>query len=86
MHRSTSLTLTAAALALATAWPALAADYDPPILLEDAPSYVPVEVGSSWYLRGDVSYNANSPVYDVDGAANLRFGGGLGVGYQFKDL
>lgn len=41
---------------------ALAADYDPPmaveqpVIIEEAPEYVPVEVGSGWYLRGDVSY------------------------------
>ncbi|MBZ9737486.1 MULTISPECIES: outer membrane protein [unclassified Mesorhizobium] len=35
---------------------ALAADYDPPIYVDQAPDYVPVEVGSGWYLRGDVSY------------------------------
>lgn len=35
---------------------ALAADYDPPIFVEEAPEWVPVEIGSGWYLRGDVSY------------------------------
>jgi opacity protein-like surface antigen len=33
-----------------------AADYDPPIYVEDVPT-VPIEVGSGWYLRGDVAYN-----------------------------
>lgn len=33
-----------------------AADYDPPIFVEEAPEYVPVEVGSGWYLRGDIGY------------------------------
>jgi len=36
--------------------PALAADYDPPIYVDQAPEYQPVEVGSGWYLRGDVGY------------------------------
>jgi len=36
--------------------PVLAADYDPPVVVEEAPEYVPVEVGSGWYLRGDVGY------------------------------
>jgi opacity protein-like surface antigen len=37
---------------------ALSADYDPPIYVEQAADeYQPVEVGSGWYLRGDVSYD-----------------------------
>lgn len=35
---------------------ASAADYDPPIFVEQPDEYVPVEIGSGWYLRGDVSY------------------------------
>ncbi|MGF7006413.1 outer membrane beta-barrel protein [Aminobacter sp. BE322] len=48
----------ALALAAMTLWPlaATAADYDPPIVVEEAPEYVPVEVGSGWYLRGDIGY------------------------------
>lgn len=49
-----------AALSLAATmfWPlvAQAADYQPPVVIEEAPEYVPVEVGSGWYLRGDVGY------------------------------
>jgi opacity protein-like surface antigen len=45
-----------AAFALLPAAGALAADYDPPIVIEDAAEYVPVELGSGWYLRGDVGY------------------------------
>lgn len=41
---------------LALAGPALAADYDPPVYVDQAPEYQPVEVGSGWYLRGDVGY------------------------------
>jgi opacity protein-like surface antigen len=48
--------LAATALAM-PALPASAADYDPPIYVDDAPEYVPVEVGSGWYLRGDIGYN-----------------------------
>ncbi len=52
--------LPAAAVSLVAA-PAGAADfdapiYDPPIYVERMPEYVPVEVGSGWYLRGDVTY------------------------------
>lgn len=47
------LALSAAGL---PALPVLAADYDPPIYVDEAPEYQPVEVGSGWYLRGDVGY------------------------------
>ena len=44
-------------MALATsAIPALAADYDPPIVIDAVDDYVPVEVGNGWYLRGDLGY------------------------------
>lgn len=73
---------------LATA-PAMAADYDPPIVVEEAPEWVPVEVGSGWYLRGDLTYNVSKPVYDFEFLGektdNLRFGGGIGFGYHFTD-
>lgn len=77
---------------LAAAVPALSADfsYDPPIFVEQMPDYVPVEVGTGWYLRGDITYNLNRPTYrfSVLGTEteNNRFGGGLGIGYQFTDL
>lgn len=45
-----------AALAITASAQAIAADYDPPIFIEEAPEWVPVEIGSGWYLRGDVSY------------------------------
>ncbi|WP_274627491.1 outer membrane protein [Arvimicrobium flavum] len=35
---------------------AMAADYEPPIIIDEAPEVVPVEVGSGWYLRGDIGY------------------------------
>lgn len=49
--------LSTVAAAMLPVTQSLAADYDPPIFIEDAPEYVPVEVGSGWYLRGDVGYN-----------------------------
>lgn len=76
-------------LSLAAAAPlqALAADYDPPLMVEEAAEYVPVEVGSGWYLRGDIGYNLNETPYEFDylGAEtdNTRIFGSLGVGYQF---
>lgn len=47
------LLLAASALAPTVA---VAADYDPPIYVEEGPEYQPVEVGSGWYIRGDISY------------------------------
>jgi len=78
--------LSAACVAL-VAGPAFAADYDPPIYIEEAPEFVPVEIGSGWYLRGDISYNSGRPVYKSKqhGISNRRFGGGAGVGYHFTD-
>lgn len=82
---STFRVLFASAVAAALAGPALAADYDPPIFIEEAPEFVPVEIGSGWYLRGDISYSAGDPVYDFTGVTHRRFGGGVGVGYHFTD-
>lgn len=69
--------------------PSMAADYEPPIFVESGPEYVPVEVGSGWYLRGDVTYNANRPAYEFSlfgqDSKNNRFGGELGFGYYFTD-
>jgi opacity protein-like surface antigen len=59
-----------------------AADMSPPPPILRAPPVPYVEVGSSWYLRGDFSYrmfdiaNTNGP----EDAAVL----GFGVGYQFN--
>lgn len=81
-----ALSLVAAALWQA---PAGAADYDPPIIVDDAPEYVPVEVGSGWYLRGDIGYNFNDPVYDFtllgQETDNTRINGSIGAGYHFND-
>jgi len=49
------LALTVASMAILPFAAASAADYDPPIA-PAAEEYVPVEVGSGWYLRGDVGY------------------------------
>ena len=45
------------AAAAALPLPAFAADYDPPIVVDQPVEEVPVEVGSGWYLRGDIGYN-----------------------------
>lgn len=60
------IALAVAATALTPLSTALAADYDPPIYVDQAPEYVPVEVGSGWYLRGDVSYIAKDRVGSID--------------------
>ena len=73
--------------------PSLAADYDPPIIIDDAPEVVPVEVGSGWYLRGDVGYNISSRTKNRSGdlfgisasEENTQFFGGGGFGYNFTD-
>lgn len=66
-----------------------AADYDPPIFVEEAPEYVPVEVGSGWYLRGDIGYSATETPYDFtflgEDTDNSRIFGGVGMGYRFTD-
>lgn len=78
--------------------PALAADLDPPIYADQAPEYTPVEVGSGWYLRGDVGYQFEG-AYDDErsldrdyrlGSVDLDqsedyFTGSLGFGYHFTD-
>ena len=64
--------LLAAALA-AQFSPAFAADYDPPIVVDDAPEYQPVEVGSGWYLRGDIGYAFSKSYKDIDYDANNSF-------------
>ena len=56
-----ALTLAAAGLAASAA---VAADYDPPIFVEETPEYVPVEVGSGWYLRGDLAYDVRRNLQD----------------------
>ncbi|MBA3448215.1 MAG: porin family protein, partial [Pseudaminobacter sp.] len=61
---SRALLAAAAFAGLGTAQ-AIAADYDPPIFVEEAAEYVPVEVGSGWYLRGDVGYILSTEMGDV---------------------
>ena len=66
-----------------------AADYDPPIFVEEAPEFVPVEIGSGWYLRGDVGYNVGKPRYDFtllgEEVSHKRFTGSIGAGYHLSD-
>lgn len=81
----------ALALAATMLWPlaAIAADYEPPVVVEEAPEYVPVEVGSGWYLRGDIGYNFNKSPYDFTlfdvESSSTRVTGSIGAGYHFTD-
>ncbi len=59
MRRHQCLLAGLAALATISTLPAVAADYEPPMVVDNAPDYVPVEIGSGWYLRGDVGYMTN---------------------------
>ncbi|MBX3568445.1 MAG: porin family protein [Rhizobiaceae bacterium] len=64
MFLSKRIALALAAAALLPAAYANAADYDPPVYVEPAEEYVPVEVGSGWYLRGDIGYVADKQYRD----------------------
>lgn len=73
---------------------ALAADYDPPIFVDDAPEFVPVEVGNGWYLRGDIGYNFDSNFESYDfleypglsySEDNTSIFGSIGAGFHFTD-
>jgi opacity protein-like surface antigen len=89
LHSHLKLPLLATALLVsASAW---AADYDPPIVVDDVPEFVPVETGSGWYLRGDVGYSFERTEADFSGLPGIDvsrgdFGGGGGVGYHFTDF
>jgi opacity protein-like surface antigen len=70
MNASLRVLMSATALTLsAVALPALAADYEPPIVVDQPIEEVPVEVGSGWYLRGDIGYNV---AVDEDGSFDFR--------------
>jgi len=89
--RSLTRTTLAASIAMSLSSAVYAADLDPPII-EHTPEIVPVEVGSNWYLRGDIGY-----VFTVAPSASWRavnffnesvddtWMAGIGFGYQFND-
>ena len=58
MRTSSLIVSLLTAAALAPGGMAIAADYEPPVVEIGDPveEYVPVEIGSGWYLRGDVGY------------------------------
>ncbi len=61
--------IAAATTAAIATTPAIAADYDPPIVVDKAPEFVPVEVGNGWYLRGDIGYSFGA---EANGPASYR--------------
>lgn len=94
MNRIFRVTLPLALATLSIAAPAIAADYDPPMVIDDADDYVPVEVGNGWYLRGDIGYKLNTPYRDVQFGPSpifsqeeniLPVNGSVGFGYRFTD-
>ena len=93
MTLTSRIVLAFAGLGLLPLTPAVAADYDPPIYVDQAPDYVPVEVGSGWYLRGDVSYLVQKSFKDDDFAFTpASFSekedpifASIGFGYHFND-
>lgn len=88
------------AAALFAATSVQAADYDPPIVVDEAPEYQPVEIGSGWYLRGDIgyafatsaglptyrTYNSTSGTYsdNVFATAGINTGINGGVGFGYR--
>ncbi|MGX5826113.1 outer membrane protein [Mesorhizobium sp. 43Arga] len=93
MTLKSRIVLALAGLGLLPLTPAVAADYDPPIYADQAPDYVPVEVGSGWYLRGDVSYLVQKSFKNDDFAFTPAsfdekedpIFASIGFGYHFND-
>ena len=93
MTLTSRIVLALAGLGLLPLTPAIAADYDPPIYTDQAPDYVPVEVGSGWYLRGDVSYLVQKSFKNDDFAFTPAsfdekedpIFASIGFGYHFND-
>ncbi|MEM1376750.1 MAG: outer membrane beta-barrel protein [Pseudomonadota bacterium] len=68
MNQYRSRLLSAAAIFATLAAPALAADADEVIFVDDANFVKPAELGSSWYIRGEIGYN-------FDGRHDVSVGG-----------
>jgi opacity protein-like surface antigen len=90
MKLKSRIALALAAIVLMPVTQAASADYDPPIYVDQAPDYQPVEVGSGWYLRGDVGYAFSHPFDDTSnnpGFSHSRtlFDASVGMGYHFND-
>ncbi|MDX8460923.1 outer membrane protein [Mesorhizobium humile] len=98
MTLKSRIALALAAIVLMPATQAVSADYDPPVYADQAPDYQPVEVGSGWYLRGDVAYLPQKSFKNGDFTFpptitnNKSFSesedavfGSIGFGYHFND-
>jgi len=93
MTLKSRIALALAAIVLIPVTQSLAADYNPPIYVDEAPDYVPVEVGSGWYLRGDVAYLPEESFENEDFAFTpASFSdkedpifASIGFGYHFND-
>ena len=64
MRTITRLFASSVCLTLISIGAVAAADYDPPIIIDQAPDVVPVEIGSGWYLRGDIGYSLKTEAKD----------------------
>ena len=101
MKRLMRLTPAAAALALVPCM-AGAADYEPTLYPADMPvveEYKPVEIGTGWYIRGDIGYSMTPGFKDTSNPYNPTLGttGGrlskssnvvnasAGIGYRIND-
>mgnify|MGYP001232487575 CR=1 FL=1 len=87
--KKTALLATAALMAASTAH---AADLLDPPIFNHTPEIIPAEVGSNWYLRGDIGYSVNrAPSGRVVGGPLFNEGvdntwmAGIGFGYQFNE-
>ncbi|MDX8465806.1 porin family protein [Mesorhizobium sp. VK23B] len=90
MFSKSRIALALAAIVLMPATQAVSADYNPPIYVDEAPDYQPVEVGSGWYLRGDIGYAFSHPYENssnIPGFSSSRtlFDASVGMGYHFND-
>lgn len=91
--RIRNLLVASAAIAVLAA-PAIAADLDDVVYSDDANFAKPVEIGSGWYLRGDVSWNFGARaergfefIPELGDSVHTdyadRFGFGVGFGQQY---
>ncbi len=69
MSLKTSVILALAGIVTLQTGSLRAADYEPPVFVDQpVEEYVPVEVGSGWYLRGDIGYN-----FSVEGKGDYNY-------------
>ena len=70
----------------------LAADLTDPPIIEHTPEIIPTEIGSGWYLRGDIGYSFNLEpsghwrgVNFFNESVDDTWLAGVGFGYRFSD-